>query len=83
MKNFCRFQVDPGGKTGRPTSPRRWLVLVMTLAVASASGVARAGSVAGTVATFVSPGGVQEQCIRIEDFPGARYSEQDRETETA
>ena len=55
----------------------------MTLAVASASGVARAGSVAGTVATFVSPGGVQEQCIRIEDFPGARYSEQDRETETA
>lgn len=50
---------------------------------ALASAACHGAPVAGAVTPFVSPGGVQEQCIRIEDFPGALYSPRDRETEAA
>jgi hypothetical protein len=45
------------------------------------SGGLQAAPVNGDVTEFRSPSGIVEQCIRIADFPGARYSEQDRAQE--
>jgi len=57
-----------------------WLVAIV-LAVCAASGGLLAAPVTGQVTEFRSPSGVTEQCIRIEEFPGAHYSKHDRREE--
>ena len=41
-----------------------------------------AAPVEGEISEFRSPGGLAEQCIRIQPVPGAKYSKKDRETES-
>jgi hypothetical protein len=57
-----------------------WLAAT-ALAASAASGGLPAAPVQGEVTEFRSPSGVVEQCIRIADFPGARYSRHDRKDE--
>jgi len=57
------------------------LLSVAALAASAASGSLPAAPVTGQVTEFRSPSGVIEQCIRLQEFPGAHYSNHDREVE--
>lgn len=60
----------------------RWLLFgVSAAALALVSGGLAAAPVAGQVTEFRAGSGVVEECIRINPFPGAQYSRQDRDTE--
>lgn len=53
----------------------------LAAALVLVSGSLAAATVVGQVTEFQAGGGVVEECIRIAPFPGAKYSDQDLETE--
>lgn len=57
------------------------LSLATTLTLAAVCGNLQAAPVTGEATEFPKENGLVEECIRIEDFPGAHYSERDRKTE--
>ncbi|MEE4172725.1 MAG: hypothetical protein V2I57_00555 [Xanthomonadales bacterium] len=59
-------------------NPRIALAALGALVVLASPGRAE---VAGEVRTFSGPDGIEERCVRLTPFPGAAYSNKDRETE--
>ena len=62
-------------------SGSRLATTALALIASTTSGSLGAAPVEGQATSYRSPAGVTEQCIRLEEFPGAHYSKHDRKVE--